>query len=65
MKLLILVVLSGGFLFFTWCTTPAPIEFEEEMPLVIENPEVEEPTVESEIPETTDEEIVTQTDTSL
>lgn len=59
------MILGWWLVLLTGCSTPAPIEFEEEIPLIIENSEVEEPTVESEIPVTTDEEIVTQPDTSL
>ena len=49
----------------SWCTTVQPLQFEEEPVSPIQTIEQEEPTVESEIPLTTDEEIVTQPDTSL
>ena len=45
--------------------TAQPIEFEQEPSAPIQTVEQEEPTLESEIPVTTDEEIVTQWDTSL
>ena len=49
----------------SWCTTVQPLQFEEEPVAPIQTIEEEEPTVESEIPLTTDEEIVTQPDTSI
>lgn len=54
-------------LIVVWCTsTPSSqIEYNEDSVPTIIQTEFEEPTVEPEIPTTTDEEIVTQTDTSL
>lgn len=65
MKFFVMMLLLSGLFVISGCTTPAPIEFEEEVIAPIETVETEEPTFEPEIPVTTDEDIVTQPDTSL
>ncbi len=65
MKLFALMFLSSGLIIVAGCTTAKPIEFEEEPITPVQTINQEEPTFEPEIPITTDEEIVTQPDTSL